>query len=214
MRRHLPRLLPRRHAAWIAAILAAACSQDGTPSDPFGPSEQPAANLNIVAVAPVAAPPELQTVSFYARKDRQTEGRVRLADQPGRGRGNEYLRLTIPKDALLARPDGSPFALGDSVLITIRVADPARILFELEPAGLRFDPSRMAELRIRYDVAAGDLDHNGRHDQQDDSIEDHLGIWRQADPGASFVRLESIVARNNREVRALLPGFSRYAIAY
>jgi hypothetical protein len=214
MRRLFPRLLPRRHAAWIAAVLAGACSQDGILTDPLGPSEQPAANLNIVAVAPTAAPPELQTVSFYARKDRRSEGRVRLADQPGQGRGNEYLRLTIPKDALLARPDGSPFAIGDSVLITIRVADPARILFELEPTGLRFDPARMAELRIRYEVTAGDLDHNGRHDEQDDSLENHLGIWRQPEPAAPFVRLESIVTRNNREVRALLPGFSRYAIAY
>jgi hypothetical protein len=205
-----------RRLPWIAALLAAACSESGIPTEPFGPTEQPVTDLNIVAVAPAAAEPAASSVSFYAFKDKRTEGRISLADQPGHGSGlgTEYLRLIIPKDALLAHPDGTPFAARDSILITIRVADPTRILFEMEPSGLRFDPSAMPELRIRYDVADDDLDHNGRHDADDDSIEDHLGIWRQETPGGPFVRLESVVARNNHEVRASLTGFSRYAIAY
>lgn len=204
----------RRAAPWIATVLAAACSQDGLPTSPFGPGEEPAANLNVVVAAPTAAPPDLAAVSFYARQGRRSEGRVYLTDQPGVGRGHEYLRLTIPRDGLLARPDGTPIATGDSVLITIRLLDPSRILFQMEPGGLRFNPASPAELRIRYEVADGDLNHDGLRDAQDDSVETHLGIWRQADPQSVFVRLESVVWRNNREVRASLPGFSRYAIAY
>jgi hypothetical protein len=214
MRPPVPRHISRRPAVWIGLLLAVACSGDGMPTDPFGPAEQPASALNIVAAAPDAAPPEAASVSFYAYKDRSSEGRIRLADQPGRGRGNDYLRLTIPKEALLAHADGSPFATRDSVLITISIVDPQRILFQMEPAGLRFDPSVMPELRLRYDVAEDDLDRNGRHDAQDDSIEAHLGIWRQPDPASPFTRLESVVTRSNHEVRASLPGFSRYAIAY
>lgn len=214
MRRSIFRQSRRRPAAWIAALLAVACSDGGMPTDPFGPTEEPAADLNIVAVAPTAAEPESSSVSFWAYKNKRSEGRIRLADQPGQGRGNEYLRLTIPKDALLAHPDGTPFASLDSILITIRVADPARILFELEPSGLRFDPSAAPELRLRYDVAAGDLDRNGRHDADDDAIEDHLAIWRQEALEDPFMRLESVIIRNNHEVRARLLGFSRYAIAY
>ena len=214
MRRSIFRQSPRLPVAWIAALLAVACSDSGMPTDPFGPTEEPPARLNIVAVAPTAAEPEVSSVSFWAYKNQRSEGRIRLADQPGNGRGNEYLRLTIPKGALLAHPDGSPFASLDSVLITIRVADPARILFELEPSGLRFDPAVMPELRIRYDVADDDLDRNGRHDADDDSIEDHLAIWRQEALDDPFVRLESVILRNNHEVRARLLGFSRYAIAY
>lgn len=213
MRRPLLRQ-PIRRAAWIAALVSVACGQDGTPTDPFGPGEEPASSLNIVAAAPDAAPVEEPSVSFWAFEDRRSEGRIRLADQPGQGRGHEYLRLTIPQGALLARPDGSPFAQRDSVLITVRVADPARILFQMEPAGLRFDPAHMAELRIRYDIAGGDLDRNGRHDTDDEEIEAHLGIWRQATENSPFVRLESIATFGNHEVRASLPGFSRYAIAY
>jgi hypothetical protein len=59
-----------------------------------------------------------------------------------------------------------------------------------------------------------DLNHDGLRDAQDVSVETHLGIWRQAETQSPFVRLESVVWRNNREVRASLPGFSRYAIAY
>ena len=51
-------------------------------------------------------------------------------------------------------------------------------------------------------------------DRQDDSLETHLGIWRQPDTGSPFVRLESTVQRASQDVRASLPGFSRYAIAY
>ena len=209
---------PHRHAglrrtAWIATVLAAAC-QDGSRSSPLGPGEEPAVNLKIVALSPESAPPDLAAVSFYAYRGKRVQGRIRLADQPGIGRGRDSLRLPIPKDALLSRPVGSPIAPGDSVLITIRVADPARILFQMEPAGLRFNPSSMPELRIRYDIAGGDLNHDGRRDQQDDSLETHLGIWRQPDTGSSFVRLESTVQRASHDVRASLPGFSRYAIAY
>lgn len=207
-----PRL--RRATPWIATLLAAACSQDGLPTSPFGPGEEPAANLNVVSASSTAAPPELDAVSFYAWQGRRSEGRVYLTNQPGVARGHEYLRLTIPRDGLLAHPDGTPIAAGDSVLITIRVLDPTRILFQMEPGGLRFNPANMPELRIRYEIAAGDLNHDGLRDAQDDSIETHLGIWRQTDIQSPFVRLESAVWRNNREVRASLPGFSRYAIAY
>src|SRR5512143_503421 len=194
-----PRL--RRIVAWTAPLLAAAC-QDGSRSSPLGPSEEPAADLKIIALSPESAPPDLAAVSFYAYQGRHSRGSIRLTDQPGIARGREYLRLTMPKDALLARPDGSPSAPGDSVLFTIRVADPTRILFEMEPEGLRFNPSSMPELRIRYDIAAGDLNHDGRHDAQDDSVETHLAIWRQPAPGSAFVRLESAVRRHDQEVRA------------
>lgn len=214
MRRSSPRQYPRRPVVWIASLLVAACSESGMPTDPFGPAEQPETQLNIVPVAPTAPEPLASAVSFYAFRNKRSEGRIGLSGHSGNGLGTDYVRLIIPKDALLAYPDGTPFAVRDSVLITIRVADPARILFEMEPSGLRFDPSAMPELRIRYDVADDDLDRNGHHDATDDSIADHLGIWRQEAPGEPFVRLESVVARHNHEVRANLTGFSRYAIAY
>lgn len=203
----------RRTVLVAGAVVAAACSSDLTLSSPFGPSEEPAATLNILSVAASSPAPEAGSVTFVARKGRRTEGRVYLSDGHGH-RGTEYLRLTVDKNSLLTRPDGTPFADGDSVAITIRVADPTRILFEMLPAGLTFSADSPAELRIRYDVAGEDLDHTGGHDAQDDSVETHLGIWRQSAKNTSFVRLPSSVTRSHKEVRADVPGFSRYAIAY
>ena len=186
-------------------------------------------------VAPTEAAPETSVVSFVAQKGKSFEQKLYLSDTtgapsfdnhgPGHAdhndgghgsdhHGKEYLRLTLKKNSLLARPDGTPFANNDTVTITIRVLDPARMLFQLEPAGLTFSPSDPAELRINYDVANGDLDHNGQHDATDDTLEDHLGIWVQETPGAPFTRLTSLVAKNTKDIRADLPGFSRYAVSY
>ncbi len=197
----------------VALLLATACTQDLTQSTPLGPSQEAAESLSIVAAAADAPPVEAVVVSFYAKRGAKRDGRVYRTDGHGK-RGKEYLRLTVDKNALLARPDGTPFANGDSVEITIRVVDPSLMLFQLEPAGLAFSPTSPAELRIWFDAANGDLDHSGHHDAQDDSIEGHLAIWRQPRIGDEFVRLTSDVGHSDKQVRTDIPGFSRYAIAY
>ena len=135
-------------------------------------------------------------------------------------RGDEYLRLRVDDEALLAYPDGTPFAEGDSVLITVRVVDPARLLFEFEPAGLTFSPRRPAELKIRYDKADDDLDEDGDVDLEDDDLELTLAIWRQESDGDPFVRLGScsIDDRGDRRraggLQPLRPGLLRIEPAW
>jgi hypothetical protein len=120
----------------------------------------------------------------------------------------------VDAEALSARPDGTPIADGDSVLITVRVVDPARLLFQFEPAGLTFNPSRPAELRIHYNHADDDLDEDGDVDVDDATLELTIGIWRQENDGDPFERLGSLLVDNLEEVEAELGGFSRYALAY
>jgi hypothetical protein len=88
------------------------------------------------------------------------------------------------------------------------------MLFELEPAGLKFNPLVPARLKIHYDHAAGDLNDDGIVNPEDDSIEGTLAIWRQEHPGDPFVRLTSALAVDIDEAEAGLTGFSRYALAY
>ena len=92
--------------------------------------------------------------------------------------------------------------------------DPARLLFEFEPAGLTFNPSRPAELRIHYNHADDDLDEDGDVDVDDATLELTIGIWRQENDGDPFERLGSLLVDNLEEVEAELGGFSRYALAY
>lgn len=66
------------------------------------------------------------------------------------------------------------------MLITIRLVDPSRFMFEFEPAGLKFDPERPAELEVSYARADPDFDDDG---VEDDKLE--FDFWRQEREGSS-----------------------------
>jgi hypothetical protein len=192
----------------LAAVLLAgamACSDSTNPGD----TTRPPQDLNLVRLD-AGSPPVLNAEeSFYAKKGEDREVRISFA-----GQDEEFLRLRVRPDGLLARPDGTPFLAGDSVLITVRVVDPANILFELEPSGLTFDPAEPAELKIHYNHADHDFNDDGSIDVSDTDIKSRLAIWRQESLTGPFVRLGSVNEVNLEEINADILGFSRYAIAY
>ena len=193
-------------ATVVTALLA--CSDSSGPD-----SSKPPADLNVVRL-PAGSPPLFNAeTTFYARRGEDREARIFFQDDVG-GAGEEYLRLRVDAPSLQARPDGTPFAEGDSILIAIRVVDPAQMLFELEPTGLTFSPDVPAELKIHYDQTGGDLDDDGDVDVDDDAIERIMAIWRQESPGDPFVRVGTAVVEELEEAEAELQGFSRYALAY
>ncbi len=159
--------------------------------------------------------PALETAvtTFYAKKGTDREARIYFTDGAG-GRGSEYIRLEVGANALLARPDGSAIATGDSILITIRVVDTKRILFELLPDGLRFAPNAQARLVAHYIEADKDFDGDGDEDANDAAIESRLAIWRQPTASLDFQKLPSTLVLDMDGIISHLPGFSRYAIAY
>lgn len=169
--------------------------------------------LNILQLAQNAPPLWNSQASFFAVRGEDREARLFFQDATG-GQGEKYLRLRIPSAALLTRPDGTPFAVGDSILITVTVVDVQQILFQLEPSGLRFDPADPAELDIDYGQAGDDYDLDGDVDAEDDRIETELAIWRQEVVGGVFERLGSVKFEDLKEIDVDLTGFTRYAIAY
>lgn len=198
----------------IACLLPAALAGAvGSCSDSSGPNGVPPGDLNVVHVAPTSAPLFNAVDSFYAKRGEDREVRIYFQDGAG-GAGEEYLRLRIDAPTLVALPDGTPILSGDSVLVHVRVVDPAQMLFELEPTGLKFNPLVPAQLKIHYDHAEGDLNDDGSVDGKDDAIEGTLAIWRQERPGDPFVRLGSVLSEDLDEAEAELTGFSRYALAY
>lgn len=196
------------------ALLAtsSACSSDGSNPDVPG-SERPPADLTIARLSSSAPALESSTVTFWAVKGQGTEQKLYFLDEEGE-QGEEYLSLKLDGESLDRRPDGSAIAEGDSVQITIHVEDPELVLFSLEPTGLKFTTGHEAELRIRYDHADDDLNDDGEVDDDDQRAETKLGIWRQESPGEDFVRLGTVKVQNQKQLRAELSGFSRYAIAY
>jgi hypothetical protein len=212
----LPQEIAMRCARTLQCLLLAAIATGaGSCSDSSGPSggTKPPADLNVVHVAANSTPLFNPSDSFYAVRGEDKELRIYFQDDQG-GQGEEYLRLRIDAPTLLALPDGTPVAVGDSVLIHVRVVDPAEMLFELQPSGLMFNPAVPAELKIRYDHANGDFNDDGVSDSEDTVIESTLAIWRQENPGDPFVRLSSVLTSDLAEAEAKLTGFSRYALAY
>ena len=206
-----PRDTRRLLAALVAAATLACSSDEGSPGE--AGEERPEQRIASIRLQNNAPALVSDSVSFWAVKGVPAEGSL-FFQNPSGGPGQEYMQLRIGAASLESRPDGTPIATGDSVLIRIKVVDPAQILFELEPTGLTFSPANPAELRIRYDKARRDLNEDGDEDAEDVALEGQLSIWRQEAPGLPFVRLGTVRFPDQKQLRAVLYGFSRYAIAY
>jgi hypothetical protein len=193
----------------VCAGAAVSCSDSSSPPDNTRPDNE----LNVVHVAPNSTPLFNTTVSFYAKRGENREGSLSFQDTGG-GEGEEYVRLRIDANTLLADPSGNAILPGDSVLITLTAVDPTEMLFDLQPKGLAFNPAEPARLKIHYDHADGDLNDDGVSDSQDDTIERKLAIWKQENLGDPFLRLTSVLTVETDEAEAELTGFSRYALAY
>lgn len=195
----------------IAVLLGgmAACSDSASPND----TTRPPTDLNVIRLDPASTPLFNAVDSFYAKKGEDRELRIYFQDEVG-GQGEEFLRFRVDAPTLLARPDGTPFLSGDSVLITVRVVDPTRVMVDMEPSGLTFDPARPAELKIHYDHADHDFNEDGTINTADDGIKSQLAIWRQELPTDPFVKLGSVNVEGLEEINADILGFTRYAIAY
>ena len=192
----------------ILAVLLAACT------DPSGPPVKVEADLTFVRQDPAAPPLDSTTVRFWAHVDSATGVDLEYDDGAGVC-GDDFLEFGVPAGSLYRKPDGTLFAPGDSVLITITVVDAELFQFEFEPAGLRFNPSLPAQLEIEYCNADPDFDDDGDVDDDDAAIErTQLGLWRQGAPGEPWVKLDADVDIEFDEIEADILGFSKYAVAW
>ncbi|MFN2566089.1 MAG: hypothetical protein ABR499_13920 [Gemmatimonadaceae bacterium] len=190
-------------------VLFIGCNEATSP-DVARPSEA----LNFLRPAPGAPAIADTVVSFWAKRGEDREVRMRYAPSPGSSEMEDFLRLSVPAAALERRPDGSAFAVGDSVLITVRVVDPVRMVFDFQPSGLRFSAKSPARLRIEYGEADDDIDGDGDVDDRDLSLETQLSVWRQEAPGQLWYKVASVVFDDLEDVEADILGFSGYALAY
>lgn len=186
----------------LAGALLAACGDGST--DPPG---QTVPENELVFIRSAAGAPPLVTTdtSFWVKAKDGREVRIPYVN------GQGCLEFKVPGDALLRRPDGSAIQSGDSVRITIRHTDSGRFSFEFLPSGLQFNPSRPAELRIRYQYADPDLNGDGRVDSADDRFD--FGIWRQEASAQPWANLISVRDASIQEVRATITGFTKFAVA-
>lgn len=183
----------------LPAALAACESPSG--DDDFVPGE----DLVFLRTGPDTPHLETYDTSFVAVAGEDHEVRIDYVT------GEECLRFELDDDSLLRRPNGTAFREGDTVTIRIRVVDAGYFNFEFQPAGLRFNPDKPAELRVDYGRAHPDYNGDGEVDGDDDDFD--FGWWRQEQPGQPWQRIGSARLHDLTEVRAELSGFTRYALA-
>lgn len=196
----------------VMVAVAIACSESNGPTPPPVPTSQ----LHIL-LQDASAPPLLDAVaSFWAVKGEGREVRMFYQGAAPGEIGEEFLRFEVPDDGLYRRPDGSLFQVDDSILITIRIPDPAKFSFEFEPSGLRFNPDKPARLKLKYLLSDHDFDEDGIAGDADDvEIEaDSIDVWRRQPPDTVWFRLGALKLESADELYAEILHFTDHAIAW
>jgi hypothetical protein len=191
------------------------CAGDGTPAGST-PVDSTAAEDSLHFLHPSASGPALgeRQVSFWAVRGETREVRIMYRAPAGGGDSVEFARLRVEDRSLVNRPDGTPIAQGDSILITLQVVDTLRLITEFSPQGLQFSASRPARLWLKFGEADPDLNGDGKVDATDTALLLALRIWRQEHSGDPWSLLPSSVDTVSKEVEADIPGFTRYALSY
>lgn len=186
----------------------------GCSDEPSGPARKTDADLHVVVQAPTAPALTALTRTVLVTRGQDAELRLYYRARVGTADSTEFLRLRFDEATLLARPDGTPIANGESVLVTVTVPDPTKFLVNLEPSGLRFNPNRPAELTFKLNESDDDLDDDGDVDASDATLFTTLAIWRQETAGQPWARLASKIEVELDEIDVDLTGFSNYIVAY
>jgi hypothetical protein len=213
----MPRVSP--FTSLLALALAVtACQDEPTAPRPDSPSD--------LALTATATPHFLQAgagapkianpvIRFYAKKGRRETIFMMYHARPGRRDSTDLIRFRLRENSLLARPNGSPIRAGDSVLITLRLVDPVRLIVDFQPAGLRFNPRDPADLRIHWSETNPDVNQDGKVNATDTSLKQKLNIWRRESSTQPWMRTPSLVNVPAQECELeSLTGFTRYAVAY
>jgi hypothetical protein len=195
----------------LALAIAIACSD---PSGPTPPPPVPTSQLHFVLRDTTAPPLFRDTASFYAMAGEDREVRLYYQGATPADTGEEYLRFEVRNGALYRKPDGSAFAPGDSIHISIRVLDRRKFLFEFQPTGLQFSPSEPSRLKIQYSHADHDFDGDGRLTPSDTVIQRKLDIWQRTPPDTLWTKLSALNVESLEELEGKIYHFTDHAIAW
>lgn len=192
-----------------AALVFASC--EGSSTEPRPGGGVPESQLDIVRFPPDLLPLLQTEGAFWAVKGENRRLELSYAPEAPGEDGEDFLEFRVSGESLLRRPDGGLFADGDSVLITVQVDETGRFLFRFQPSGLRFDPTRPAELQVWYRRVGDDLDGDG--DPDDFELEQRLRLWKQERPGEDWFPLGTIKDAELDEVRADIDSFTGFVLA-
>jgi hypothetical protein len=200
----------RRAVCCAGLLLLAGCTAS---SDSTAPDQRATSDLRLLTLTLDAPPLVTTTKSFYAVRGRNAGVDLWYRPRLGQRDSTKFLEFRMGGSTLDRRPDGSAIAEGDSVLITVIVTDPTRLVVEFQPSGLTFSAKDPAKLKMFFGECGDDLNRDGKVDGSDDSVAQQLSIWRRESLDQPWFKLSSAVVKENKEIDAELGGFTGYAIA-
>ena len=222
----------RRLIVSIACVLvAAACSDRPSPLAPppqlGGPHflRLPSTALRFEAIGAVAKPgvpdgsfaladPNALSVntyeaSFWAKRGESRTLQINYVSGSSTST-SPFLQFTATDPIYV--PGRGALAVGDSVLITVRV-DSQTVAAHFEPSGLQFGTP--SALTLWYGGIEGDLNGDGVVDGTDATIESQLlGMWSRDDATNTWAPIFSARSATEKWVAADVPHFSEYAISW
>lgn len=197
-----------RRATLLAVVAIVACSMTDAPP----PTVLPTSQLHVVA-QDTTYHLLADSASFYAKVGVDRQLALFYRSYAG-DTGEAFLVLQVGAASLLKHPDGTPFQLGDSILITVTVPDTTRFDFVFSPTGLQFDPNNPAHLHIEYNYANHDYNGDGRLDSEDDHVQTLLNVWRREPPDTVWTNEGAANSPEFEELEARIVSFSHYAVAW
>lgn len=178
----------------FATLAIVGCS---TADDP--PSGVPQSALHFLTPDSGAPGFVADTIRFYAVVGQDRSATVYYDD------ATPFATFDVPQGALATSPDGSPIANGDSLQITVAIADSASLIVGFQPAGLVFANGHPATLTLSFAHASQHLSQGN---------ESMLSLWREEHPGDPWHKVPSTMQKNQQTVTGRVDGFTVYATAY
>lgn len=153
-------------------------------------------------------------ISFWAKKGEARTVEMVYHARPGATDSTVFFSIRLKEGSLAFRPDGTPIAEGDSVLITLTLVDAERLIVDCQPAGLRFSVEAPVRIKISFLETDDDVNGDGKVNNKDSSLTDQFSVWRKETPTAPWYCLPSRLSGSSREVETDIGGFTSYAVAY
>jgi hypothetical protein len=145
------------------------------------------------------------TVKFYAVVGQDRHDSIYYHAASGQTDSTRFVYFDVPAGALVTDQNGDTLAQGDSLLITMYLADSSHMTVGFQPSGLVFNSSNQPTLVMSYHWA---------NPLTLPLLQALLGIWYQETPGGLWFPASSSVQIPAQTVTGRCPGFSVYASAY
>lgn len=196
----------------LLCVIAAACESATAPHYSDGSHTSTSTGSPVIApIDPAYVPLLPGDTSFWAVKGQALDVVLRFRSTvPGQS-GDRLVEFQLAAGSLLTRPDGTPIAAGDSVLISVH-PDSARMQFVFQPSGLAFDTAAPAVLRMWCNHAAADLNGDGVVNATDEQLWYEMTIWKReasSDPWSKQVTTRSA---DGYQLQAAVSGFSGFSV--